>query len=408
MTLLLFVLAFTSRTFAQDKPLLQHSIVGGSSCATKPCYGETIRDIQVQKLLLALARGPRTASYVEPALRSATASLDDLLYLQLVRREGNRYFLNFPLFTAADVTRIRQVSEEYADSLAAAILAHRSEIESKLKAYDVQGVDRKALAYYLLGCVSLDLDGLNITREKGYRRASEKHPDGNYIPAAEETNALSLQRIYWGSHSSFYNGATWTSFGDHYSPRYTLPDLFWELSAPPSEYPAEIRPQLKSFMRASLTLSATSMTRMMHVLRDGNRTLPELAQSAELSEDEARPLVEILVALEFIRKQNESYQVIVPVLTTKDEAMAKQIVAIGDKAIEEWLAANYSKMKTDLKGLSFTRSGVPFEDGFTMIWHYLFGITNRKLVQSGLFADPYGPNRKYPGSIPAVSEVRLP
>ena len=36
------------------------------------------------------------------------------------------------------------------------------------------------------------------------------------------------------------------------------------------------------------------------------------------------------------------------------------------------------------------------------VWHYVFGLANRQLVETGLFADPYASTRKYQGDIPAV------
>jgi len=88
--------------------------------------------------------------------------------------------------------------------------------------------------------------------------------------------------------------------------------------------------------------------------------------------------------------------------------MVNSLLKIGNSVMDQWLAANYPRMKVELRDLSFTRSGVPFEEGFTMIWHYIFGITNRKLVEAGLFADPYAAGRKYKGSIPTVSQISLP
>lgn len=115
----------------------------------------------------------------------------------MIRREGDCYFLNFALFTAAEVKHIREVSERYAGSLSYAILAHRAEIESALHDYDAPGVDRKAVAYFVLGCASLDWDGLNITAAKGCRKETEDRPDGQYVPDAEEITSQSLERIYW-------------------------------------------------------------------------------------------------------------------------------------------------------------------------------------------------------------------
>ena len=116
-------------------------------------------------------------------------------------------------------------------------------------------------------------------------------------------------------------------------------------------------------------------------------------------------MMRMLVALEFVASHGDRYQASIPVLTKRDEAMQRRLLAIGNAVMDQWLAVNYPKMKADLRDLSFARSGVPFEDGFTMIWHYIFGIANRKLVEAGLFADPYAAGRKYKGSIPAVSEI---
>jgi hypothetical protein len=95
------------------------------------------------------------------------------------------------------------------------------------------------------------------------------------------------------------------------------------------------------------------------------------------------------------------------VLAKRDDAMVRRLLAIGHGVMESWLAANYPKMKADLGDLSLMRSGVPFEDGFTNVWHYVFGIANRKLVEAGLFADPYAADRKLKGSIPAVYELEF-
>jgi hypothetical protein len=401
------ILLFAYMLPAQEQPLLRHSIVGSSSCDKKPCYDEVISNLTVQKMLLDLAAGPRSVNDVEAALKAAAVPLDDILQLRLIRREGNRYFLNFPLFTASDVKRIRASSEVHAASLAEAMLGHRQEIEAALQSYDLPSVDRKAVAYFVLGCASLDWDGLDLTAAKGYRKASEERPDGNYVPDAEEAAPLSLERIYWGSHNSEYDGIGMTSFGDHFSKRYTLPDLFWRLPGrvAKTDFPDELKPDIESMLEASLTQTGVHVSRMLVSLRDGEKTLPELAQAAQLPIEAAEPMVRLLVALEFVAPHGDRYQVSIPVLTKRDEAMRRRLLSIGNAVMDQWLVANYPKLRAELSDLSFTRAGVPFEDGFTMIWHYIFGIANRKLVEAGLFADPYAASRKYKGSIPAVSEI---
>ena len=39
-----------------------------------------------------------------------------------------------------------------------------------------------------------------------------------------------------------------------------------------------------------------------------------------------------------------------------------------------------------------------------IVWHYVFGFANRRLVEAGLFTDPCAPTRKYKRDIPAAFE----
>jgi hypothetical protein len=67
-----------------------------------------------------------------------------------------------------------------------------------------------------------------------------------------------------------------------------------------------------------------------------------------------------------------------------------------------WVKANYGKIKEHLSTTTPMRWGVPYEEGFTMIWHFLFGMANDQLVSAGLFADPYAKERTHKGFIPTV------
>jgi hypothetical protein len=302
------------------------------------------------------------------------------------------------------------VSERDAGSFADAMLAHRGEIETALRGYDAPGVDRKAVAYFLLGCVSLDWDGLRLTGNRSYRKETEKRPDGEYVPAAEESVERSLEGIYWGSHTGPpYGGVSFTSFGDHSKERYGFPDLLWRLpnSVSSGRYPEELKPAIRSLISDSLDRSAAPIGRMMLALREGEKSTEELAQASQTKPEQAKRLLGVLATLDYVGEHEGRYRATVPVLTERDEAMIESLRRIGNQVMEGWLAANYGKMKSELQDLSFTRSGVAFEDGYTMIWHYVFGITNRKLVEAGLFADPYAPGRKFKGSIPAVYNLEL-
>lgn len=392
-----------------QQAVLNYSIVGSSSCDTKPCFDQVMSNVPTQQLLLDVAHGPMDTAAVQEALRATAVTIKDLLALRLVRLERGRVMLNFALFTAADVARIRAVAEVHATSLASSVMAHAAEIDSALSAYRTPGVDPKAVAYIVLGCAALDWGGLELTAAKGYRTATQSRPDGQYVPHAEEAAAFSLRAIYWGSHNSTKGGFQFTSFGDHFSPRYALPDLFWQLPwrAARAGYPDSLQRSVAVLLDQSLTSTAREIGAMMVALRDQERSAEGLARVAQLDSVEVRLLLAVLVNLDYVTAAGNRYRANIPVFTNLDQPMINRLLVIGHRVMEEWLAAHYAGVKSDLQELSFMRSGVPFEDGFTMIWHYIFGIANRKLVEAGLFADPYGPARRFPGSIPAVYSADL-
>jgi hypothetical protein len=358
--------------------------------------------IEVHRLLLQLAASTSDAENIDSQLKGSGITREDLEKLQLIRREQDRWALNFSLFTTEDILKIREVSGHYALTLANGFIARRQEIEAILGSYSVPGVDLKAVAFILLGCVSLDWDGLNITARKGYRQTTGKRPDGQYVPWAEEVSAKKdIKNVYWGSHSDGSKGAQFTSFGDHYSlPRYSFPDLFRKSSELRSlgKLPAVLMTE------KSLEQAEQQLGRIMCPLHDRELTLKELSSAARITTDEAVAWAELLVRLEWIAAKDGHYRTRIPVFTKRDRRMIRHLQEIGREIISNWLVANYTGLKAELGDITPVRWGVPYTEGFTVIWHWVFGLANAELVKSGLFADPYDQGRKYKGFIPCVFE----
>jgi len=388
---------------SDNAKLLEYRIAGLSSCVTSPCWQKAMERIEVQRLLLQLAASTSDAENIDSLLKGSGITREDLEKLQLIRKEQDRWALNFSLFTTEDIRKIREVSGQYAQSLADGFITRRQEIEAILGSYSVPGVDPKTVAFVLLGCVSLDWDGLNITARKGYRQITGKRPDGQYVPWAEEASAKKdIQNVYWGSHSDGSKGIQFTSFGDHYSlPRYSFPDLFWRASELKSlgKLPAVLMTE-KSPEQAERQLG-----RIMRALHDRELTLKEMASAARITMDEAEAWAELLVRLEWIIAKDSHYRTRIPVFTKRDRQMIRHLQEIGREVISNWLAANYTGLKAELGNITPVRWGVPYAEGFTVIWHWVFGLANAELVKSGLFADPYDQGRKYKGFIPCVFET---
>ncbi len=383
--------------------LLRYGIIGTETeIESQPSFSFVMSQFEVQKLLLDIAQSPRPPEFIGPALGSSEISHQDLEELGLIRREDERYVLSFTLLTKADAGIVRRVGEESARSLAADLLGRRDEIERALSSYNVGGVEAGAVAFILLGCFSLDWDGLTLAAERGYAATAPK--DG-YIPWAQERAELSLRSIYWGSHNEYLPDVVVTSFGDHFSrPRYALPDSIWrlELHLAEAEMPASVASKLVGPAQQALNRMMGDAGRLMLALREGEKTLDELAEKADMRAEDAEPLMELLAELDYAVQEGASYRARIPVFTPADLPLVEELRGIGESVLEGWMGSRYDELREQLAEITPMRFGVDFAETFAQIWHYIFGAANGQLVEAGLFADPYAEERRYKGFIPCV------
>lgn len=311
---------------SQEEPLLNYSYSGsGKPGASGREFMDVMEHRKVQKVLLDVAAAPRSLAFFDRALKGTGVTLGGLEALGLVRRERERYVLAFSLYTRKDLDKIRAVAEVEGKTLAAALLTRRSEIEEILKSDPLPGVDWRAVAYFVLGCVSLDWDGLNLTAEKGYRTVPR---EGAYLPEARQPGGGgSIRGLYWGSHS-MHDAIAVTSFGDHYAyPRYAFPDLLWRLDLDAPEP-----------LKSHLTHVADALIRrhvgmMMLALRDSDKNREQLAAAAGVTEEEAEKLLALLVQLNYISLVDDRYRAIIPVLTERDAPMVKKLRRLGQEVM---------------------------------------------------------------------------
>ncbi len=101
-TLLVSLALFLLPTAAaeKDQTLLDVRIVGSSSGKPEPSFGTVAGKPAVQRLLLDLTAAPCPAAQVDLALQGTGWTGKDLVKLQLVRRDGDRYLLGFPVYPA--------------------------------------------------------------------------------------------------------------------------------------------------------------------------------------------------------------------------------------------------------------------------------------------------------------------
>jgi len=387
----------------QKQDLLTYGITGSEKTdGTRPGFSSVMSRIEVQKLLLDIANSPRTPEFIDSVLQASGVSREDLEKLGLIRQQSDHYVLSFTLLTSADVRKVREVAETSARSLVAAFLARRKEIDASLNKYQVKEGDPKAVAYIVFGCFSLDWDGGDLAARKGYRTMPPKE---GYIPWAEQKSELSLKGVYWGSHNEYLPDVVFTSFGDHFSlPRYAFPDLFWKLRQrlTQTEMPEGLKSKLVPAAQQSLSGMMRNAGRLMFTLREGEKSLDEMTKTSGIKPEDTAALVAVLEELGYVAQEKGRYRVLIPVFTQRDLPMLEELRRMGERIIDTWITTNYDQLKMMLSDITPIRFGVPFAHAFTQIWHYVFGIANRQLVEAGLFGNPYADARKYKGFIPVV------
>ena len=397
-----FLVFFQGDVFGQsnETKLLEYSYSGAGKPGTSGQeFLKVMAHHEVQKVLLEVASEPRTAAFLEDRLKGTDVTSETLQTLRLIRRDQGAYVLAFSLFTNTDLNKIRSVAEVEGRSLAAALLVRRAEIENILARNPQPGVEGKARAFIILGYASLDNDGLNLVKKRGYLAVPEK---GTYLPSASQIGGGgSLRGIYWGSHSA-HEMISVTSFGDHYSvPRIALPDIFFSLESSLGQM--EAPESLKSkFCTAVYALVRRRAGMIMLALREGEKNVKQLAEASSLTEAETKKLLDLLLELQYVSGANDLYRSVIPIFDERDEPMVRDLRRLGQEVMVNWLDGHYKALSQHLSDLSPRRSGVPLSEGFYDIWHYIFGIANRELVAEGLFADPYDDKRLFKGFIPAV------
>ncbi|UCC49052.1 MAG: helix-turn-helix transcriptional regulator [Gemmatimonadota bacterium] len=363
---------------------------------------------EVQRLLLDVGASRRNGQYIEAALDGTGVSVTDLLAAELVREEGELYTLAFPLLTTENQRVLLEISERYARGLADAYLRQRGEFDELLSRYPVAGIAKTSLAYLLVGCFSLDWDGIQLTQELGYRTpfGTQGVPTVYWAIETENREVAYPKAVYWGSHNEYLdNGIAFTSFGDFASiPRHGLPDLAWYMarSLRSVDVPHELAPIVERVGWGALQGALEQAGAIMMALRSGEKSADEISDATGINSGDTRQLLTLLEALGYVRRVTDDYAIAIPVFAEEDRSMVLDLIDLSREIMTSWLAENYDPCKAELARTTPLGNVLPFENTFWNVWHYLFGAANRILVEQGMFADPYGVDRRYKGFIPAV------
>ncbi|MEK7407202.1 MAG: hypothetical protein AAB225_19180, partial [Acidobacteriota bacterium] len=141
---------------------------------------------------------------------------------------------------------------------------------------------------------------------------------------------------------------------------------------------------------------------LMLALREKPATPADLAGRLALRRAEVENLLSLLEETECVRRKDEAYLLAIPVFGRQDFPMVRDALKLSRSILLPWMEQNLARIEQALRETSPLRAKVPFPQMYWTVWHYLFGITNRILVEEGFFYDPYGPARTYKGFLPCV------
>jgi hypothetical protein len=389
------------------KSLLSVGVTGNVQSRGKGNPTYLMRPLEVQRLLLAIAEEPRGLAYASRTLEGSDITVDDLLALRLLRRDEDGLVINFNFLTQEDQAEIVRVAGPRAAALADGYLERREEIEAILARRGLPDVPATLYAYILIGCFSLDWDGLLFTDDPKFRSAAT-HRSGEdlYTPwAKEKGERVSLKALFWGSHNEYGKHVNLTTFGDHHSlPRAGFPDLAWLLGVDTDRLPAggETRETMTRAARRFLHELGGAVGEVMLALGNGAKGVDELTATTSTDAETLSDVLALLEEIEYVAVVGSEYRATIPVLTDTDTPMVRDLLSLGRQVIRQWHGEHYDALASELSHITPLRYDVPYGVVYTEIWHYVFALANQKLIEAGLLADPYAGKRRYKGFIPAV------
>jgi hypothetical protein len=410
--LLYFVSAFVAQSQESaakpgDRPLLTTAVTGSVNASGLDDPQFVLSFIPVQRLMLDAAQRPLSREEIDKGLAGTLIKLDDLLRLQLLRKQQDSFVLNYLLLTVQDQEEMYRASARYGLSLADAFRAHKPEFDAILARYPDASL-RSQLMFGLIAGAALNWGGLDLTTELGYRVQPPRHGNaGTYLIHSAQVGAqLDFTGLYLDSQTAPGSKMSFSTFGDGRSlPRLQgMPDVFDGLENAMEDWRKlpEVYAALRTEYITLLLLAMDDAGQLMSAVAGGADTDESLVRSLPLPESRRKAILRLLLSIGYLREADRRYLVGVPVLSERDKPLVEAALKLSREIMTEWLQKNYPSMKNDFAELSAMRNGLPFSLAFSEVWHYQFGFATRSLAESGFYANPRAEGNRYRGYVPLV------
>jgi len=392
---------------AASKSLISTGVTGSINASGLDDPQYVLSFVPIQRLMLDATRRPLTKEEIQKAVQGTPVTLDNLLQLELLRKDQDVYWLNYLLLTVQDQQTMYRVSARYGQTLAEAFREQRAKFDAIFSRY-ANATLSSQLMFDLIAGAALNWGGLDLTTELGYRVQPLRHANGSvYLVHSAEVGAqLDFTGLCLDSQTAPGKKMSFSTFGDGVSlPRLQgLPDVFDGLESAMEDWRKlpDVYAALRSEYIALLLLAIDDAGQVMNAVAHGTDTDEGLAKALPLPDDRRKAVLRLLTAIGYLRQANHRYLVGVPVLTEDDKPLVEATLKLSRKIMADWLQRNYPSMKDDFSGLSPMRNGLPFSLAFSEVWHYEFGFATKSLAESGFYANPRAQGNRYEGYVPLV------
>lgn len=355
---------------------------------------EYLGDDEVQDAVLWVASEIPARHALYDRYPAVGGKLDNLFRVGALREEGGKVLLGFTLFTGDDHRVLYAAAAKHAETLAEGILARRSDIADSLARLRYNRAGARKTATIVVGCLCLDGGGLQTLEKAGYIVGEKRQAGGTFTVAAEERVDLDLTGIYWGCHSDAGAGLSFVSFGDHASPggRNALPDLLWRRLFTARDEADRV------YVRLAQGYQGVLRRDLVRVVRHMARFPKEPVEGTECSPD---VLEDWLRSLGYIDGDGG---LAVPYLADEDAGVVAGVKDVVVEQVLRWAGSGYDGLRADMRATTPVRHGVDFREVFVHVWHWVFGLVNKRLAEKGMLFDAYEAGHRSPGCVPAVVE----
>lgn len=368
-----------------------------------------LRDPLAQSIVRRLNDQPTTATQMAAAVGEEEGAIVQVLSALertgAVAGGGEPYRLAFPMFTAGDQQAIWAIATGMGSDIAHRLADMRPALVETLdRLSSARHVALEQLLLAVVGCVALDWASLERLEELGYLVRHKPQPGGgDYILFGSELGDEVRERFCY-SHSYRVAGYTFTTFGDLTGHRNAFPDLLWQLEETARERePLGQNASLRTTLRLYLEDLLLDAARLLESL--AGQPLAEEAQASGVRREKVGVLVPALVELGYLEDGSSGWRPTGPVFLASDRTSIETAAALVVKIVEGVVSDRYREVQRALQGTSPARNGVPFEEVFNEVWHFVLSEANRALAETGFMAPPV---RRGPGSARFLAWLSCP